>query len=128
MSCATPRIWRHPFPGRQSPTSRRTQSAIAPCESQIWTQMASSGSKIEKFPFHEKPRESNGIMKSTTQKAWLLGLVIVTAAPAALRAQKHYSATTWSQWPGLNRRPTVYETVALPLSYIGLLKVVGAAR
>jgi len=22
----------------------------------------------------------------------------------------------WSQWPGLNRRPTVYETVALPLS------------
>src|SRR5438105_14413433 len=27
-------------------------------------------------------------MKSTTQKAWLLGLVIVTAAPAALRAQK----------------------------------------
>ena len=25
----------------------------------------------------------------------------------------------WSQWPGLNRRPTVYETVALPLSYIG---------
>src|SRR6266516_3365 len=28
----------------------------------------------------------------------------------------------WSQWPGLNRRPTVYETVALPLSYIGLLR------
>ena len=27
-------------------------------------------------------------MKSTTQKAWLIGLVIVTAAPAALRAQK----------------------------------------
>ena len=25
----------------------------------------------------------------------------------------------WSQWSGLNRRPTVYETVALPLSYIG---------
>gem|GEM_PF-2620607 len=25
----------------------------------------------------------------------------------------------WSQWPGLNRRPTVYETVALPLSYTG---------
>ena len=24
-----------------------------------------------------------------------------------------------SRWPGLNRRPTVYETVALPLSYIG---------
>jgi hypothetical protein len=28
----------------------------------------------------------------------------------------------WSQWPGLNRRPTVYETVALPLSYIGFLR------
>src|SRR5437899_304592 len=28
-------------------------------------------------------------------------------------------APGWSQWPGLNRRPTVYETVALPLSYIG---------
>ena len=26
----------------------------------------------------------------------------------------------WSQWSGLNRRPTVYETVALPLSYIGI--------
>src|SRR5437867_8917897 len=25
----------------------------------------------------------------------------------------------WSQWSGSNRRPTVYETVALPLSYIG---------
>jgi len=27
-------------------------------------------------------------MKSATQKAWLLGLVIVTAAPATLRGQK----------------------------------------
>ena len=26
----------------------------------------------------------------------------------------------WSQWSGSNRRPTVYETVALPLSYIGI--------
>src|SRR5437868_6243046 len=31
-----------------------------------------------------------------------------------------WCGVTWSQWPGLNRRPTVYETVALPLSYIGL--------
>ena len=30
-----------------------------------------------------------------------------------------YGTKEWSQWPGLNRRPTVYETVALPLSYIG---------
>ncbi len=27
----------------------------------------------------------------------------------------------WSRWAELNRRPTVYETVALPLSYIGFL-------
>ena len=26
----------------------------------------------------------------------------------------------WSRWSGLNRRPTVYETVALPLSYTGI--------
>ena len=25
----------------------------------------------------------------------------------------------WSRWSGLNRRPTLYESVALPLSYIG---------
>lgn len=30
----------------------------------------------------------------------------------------------WSQWSGLNRRPTVYETVALPLSYTGWFRVV----
>src|ERR1051325_2793132 len=30
------------------------------------------------------------------------------------------SVRSWSQWSGLNRRPTVYETVALPLSYIGI--------
>ena len=28
--------------------------------------------------------------------------------------------SNWSQWSGLNRRPTVYETVALPLSYTGV--------
>src|SRR6267154_3672897 len=27
---------------------------------------------------------------------------------------------TWSRRPGLNRRPTDYESVALPLSYVGL--------
>ena len=32
----------------------------------------------------------------------------------------------WSQWSGLNRRPTVYETVALPLSYIGLTAYIKA--
>jgi hypothetical protein len=33
-------------------------------------------------------------------------------------------AVCWSRWPGLNRRPTVYETVALPLSYIGEVRPV----
>src|SRR5260370_1788884 len=41
---------------------------------------------------------------------------------ATVRLLAQYSGTTWSQWPGLNRRPTVYETVALPLSYIGTQK------
>jgi hypothetical protein len=31
----------------------------------------------------------------------------------------YQTLNVWSRWPGLNRRPTVYETVALPLSYIG---------
>jgi hypothetical protein len=29
-------------------------------------------------------------------------------------------ASYWSQRPGLNRRPMVYKTIALPLSYAGL--------
>ncbi len=33
-----------------------------------------------------------------------------------------------SRWPGLNRRPTVYETVALPLSYSGGLGAVTGTR
>jgi hypothetical protein len=37
-----------------------------------------------------------------------------------LRKSSLVSSEKWSQWPGLNRRPTVYETVALPLSYIGI--------
>src|SRR3954449_10199561 len=35
--------------------------------------------------------------------------------PAAAR-------TIWSRCPGLNRGPTVYETVALPLSYSGVVR------
>ncbi len=27
---------------------------------------------------------------------------------------------SWSRWSGLNRRPAVYETAALPLSYTGV--------
>ena len=38
------------------------------------------------------------------------------------------SCMEWSQWPGLNRRPTVYETVALPLSYIGVTIARGRGR
>src|SRR5213075_1843633 len=35
------------------------------------------------------------------------------------RSPERSRAVCWSRWPGSNRRPTVYETVALPLSYIG---------
>jgi hypothetical protein len=31
-----------------------------------------------------------------------------------------HSATYWSRHPGLNRGPTDYESVALPLSYVGI--------
>ena len=34
----------------------------------------------------------------------------------------------WSRWSGLNRRPTVYETVALPLSYTGFGDLFQAPR
>ena len=43
-------------------------------------------------------------------------LEICLEPPASLSSTK----SGWSQWWGLNPRPTVYETVALPLSYIGL--------
>ena len=36
--------------------------------------------------------------------------------------------TNWSRWSGLNRRPTVYETVALPLSYTGFGDLFQAPR
>jgi hypothetical protein len=39
--------------------------------------------------------------------------------PQIRNAQKRMRRKNWSQWPDSNRRPTVYETVALPLSYIG---------
>ncbi len=34
-----------------------------------------------------------------------------------------YWPLTWSRWSDLNRRPTDYESIALPLSYIGLLTI-----
>ena len=38
-------------------------------------------------------------------------------------AGKHRPAYTFrSRWSDLNRRPTLYESVALPLSYIGMLR------
>ena len=39
--------------------------------------------------------------------------------PSHTHSLERFRAVCWSRWPGLNRRPTVYETVALPLSYIG---------
>src|SRR5215510_12774960 len=35
------------------------------------------------------------------------------------RFSRNLFVANWSQWWGLNPRPTVYETVALPLSYTG---------
>src|SRR5436189_5739364 len=53
----------------------------------------------------------------------LLAIVLLTLSlTVGLRVPVTYwkiPTWKWSQWPGLNRRPTVYETVALPLSYIG---------
>jgi hypothetical protein len=48
-------------------------------------------------------------------------LLAVSLHFASLKSQSLGESLTWkwSQWSGLNRRPTVYETVALPLSYIG---------
>lgn len=40
-------------------------------------------------------------------------------APAPILAELTISSTIWSRWAGMIRRPTVYETVALPLSYTG---------
>ena len=41
--------------------------------------------------------------------------------PATVLDQSgHDQKKKWSQWSGLNRRPAVYETAALPLSYTGL--------
>src|SRR5262249_29789327 len=54
------------------------------------------------------------------------GLVLWKARSGCQKSENSHSQVvgiqkpTWSQWPGLNRRPPVYETVALPLSYIGL--------
>ncbi len=36
-----------------------------------------------------------------------------------MKNQEFADFSNWSRWSGLNRRPTVYETVALPLSYTG---------
>ena len=48
----------------------------------------------------------------------LAKLVSKMVSTAALSSSKHCVPTLleWSQLPDLNRRPTVYKTVALPLS------------
>jgi hypothetical protein len=58
----------------------------------------------------EVPREDSD------KKAPLAAAIAVAATRARASAD---SSVLRSRWPGLNRRPTVYETVALPLSYIG---------
>ena len=48
----------------------------------------------------------------------LAKLVSILVSTAALASSTHCVSThwKWSQLPDLNRRPTVYKTVALPLS------------
>jgi hypothetical protein len=53
-----------------------------------------------------------------TDSARAAGVIAFVAGLPAVAGRQ--ASESWSQWPGLNRRPTVYETVALPLSYIGL--------
>ena len=42
-----------------------------------------------------------------------------TLPPITTPISRYEQQDWWSRWSGLNRRPTVYETVALPLSYTG---------
>jgi hypothetical protein len=74
--------------------------------------MAISGSLQEKMVLALKVFGSNLVLdckkaRGSCVKPWS-GLV-----------ESNQTEEKWSQWSGLNRRPTVYETVALPLSYIG---------
>ena len=45
-----------------------------------------------------------------------------------LQALDAHASESWSQRWGLNPRPTVYETVALPLSYIGFQSKSGGGQ
>src|SRR5262249_12106323 len=49
----------------------------------------------------------------------LIGALGYRLAVGAVGRCAQNSTVISSRWPGLNRRPTVYETVALPLSYTG---------
>src|SRR6184192_2350810 len=67
----------------------------------------------------------NGWAKLTGQP-WYTACSFAVTRSLAILCCAHatswkFATWKWSQWPGLNRRPTVYETVALPLSYIGVL-------
>src|SRR5882762_6091245 len=50
------------------------------------------------------------------EAAFALRTFAVTGWPAS----RSPTGEGWGQWWGLNPRPTVYETVALPLSYTGV--------
>src|SRR6185437_16750673 len=70
----------------------------------------------------EQWRSGRRAMPNGARAANTLKLSLKVDKPCFLSPCKTV-AKKWSQWPGLNRRPTVYETVALPLSYIGTATV-----
>ena len=79
---------------------------------------------------------SSSVLEEQSQRLATTGLIVSASGVLLEQAQRllakplangltillnlcRSSGKKWSQWSGLNRRPTVYETVALPLSYIG---------
>src|SRR6266487_3349769 len=68
---------------------------------------------LHEFPPHKLVGEGEGRFSP------LADCEIEADNQVAIVIVSYECTAAWSQWPGLNRRPTVYETVALPLSYIG---------
>src|SRR5262249_34738121 len=71
----------------------------------------------------ENPRSSLLLLPplapaNESRRGAVLALLVAELVDAA-RDRSRENRVIWSRCPDLNRGPTVYETVALPLSYIG---------